>query len=136
MADIIFDPTGSIENFTNNINLLNSQNQTVMILACDANNFQKDLVDPTLLQSNMPIIGGVFPSIIYNTEKYDKGTLFIRLHDEMDIHIINDISQKDYESLDKDMEEQLKGFDMSIKTMFILGRWIGKKYRYISECVI
>ncbi len=132
MADIIFDPTGSIENFTNNIHILSSKNQTVMILACDANRFEKELIDPILLQSNMPIIGGIFPSIIYNTEKYDKGTLFIRLHDEMDIHIINDISQKNYESLDKDMEKQLDGFDSSTKTMFVFIDGLAKN---IGVCV-
>ena len=120
MADIIFDSTGSIENFTKNINILRSENQTIMILACDVNGFKKELIDPILLQSDMPIIGGIFPAIIYNAKKYDKGTLFIRLHDMMDIHIINDISQKDYDSLDKAMEEQLGGFDESIKTMFVL----------------
>lgn len=120
MADIIFDSTGSIENFTKNINIPRSENQTIMILACDANGFKKESIDPILLQSNIPIIGGIFPSIIYNTEKYDKGTLFIGLNDTMDVHIINDISQKDYDSLDKAMEEQLGGFDASIKTMFVL----------------
>ena len=120
MADIIFDPTGSVENFTKNINTLSSENQTILILACDANGFTKKSIDPILLQSNMPIIGGIFPYIIYNTEKYKKGTLFIRLDDMMDIHIINDISQKNYDQLDKAMEEQLDGFDESIKTMFVL----------------
>ncbi|MCW8821427.1 MAG: FIST C-terminal domain-containing protein [Sulfurovum sp.] len=132
MADIIFDPTGSIENFTHNISMLSDKDQTVMILACDANGFHKEFIDPILLQSNISIIGGIFPSIIHNTEKYDRGTLFIRLHDTMDIHIIHDISQKDYESLDKDMEEQLKGFDISIKTMFVFIDGLAKN---IGVCV-
>ena len=132
MADIIFDPTGTIENFTTHLQTLDSQNSTVMILACDDNGFKKELIDPILLQSDIHIIGGIFPSILYNTEKYDKGTLFIRMKDEMDIHIINDISDKDYESLDKDMEEQLKGFNASIKTMFVFIDGLAKN---IGACV-
>ena len=120
MAEIIFDPEGSIENFTNNINQFSNKYKTVMILACDANGFQKEQLDPILLQTDITIIGGIFPSIIRNSEKYDKGTLFIGLNDLMDIHIINDISKKDYESLDKAMEDQLRSFDESTKTMFVL----------------
>ncbi len=132
MADIIFDPTGTIENFSTHLQTLNSQNSTVMILACDANGFYKELIDPILLQRDIHIIGGIFPSIIYNNEKYDIGTLFIRLNDTMDIHIINDISQKDYESLDKDMEEQLEGFDEMTKTMFVFIDGLAKN---INLCV-
>jgi hypothetical protein len=50
----------------------------------------------------------------------------------MDIHIINDISQKEYESLDKDMEEQLEGFNESIKTMFVFIDGLAKN---IGICV-
>ena len=82
MADIIFDPAGSIESFTNNINIISSKNESVMILACDANGFKKELIDPILLKHTTSIIGGVFPSIIYNAKKYDQGTIFIGLDDK------------------------------------------------------
>ena len=132
MADIIFDPTGSVESFTENINSLSSKNHTVLILACDANGFKKDSIDPILAQSKSSVIGGIFPSIMYNTKKYDKGTLFIRLADNMDIHVIKDITHKDYLSLDKCMEEQLNGFDGFVKTMFVFFDGLAKN---IGTCV-
>jgi len=132
MADIIFDPTGSIESFTNNINILSAKNESVMILACDANGFKKELIDPILLKHTISIIGGIFPSIIYNTKKYDQGTLFIGLNDKMQVNIIKDISQKDYDKLDADMEEQIGDFDKSLKTMFV---FIDGLTRHIGKCV-
>lgn len=119
MADIIFDSTGSIESFLDNINIISSKNESVMILACDANGFKKELIDPILLKHTTSIIGGIFPSIVYNTKKYDQGTIFIGLNDKMQINIINDISQKEYDQLETDMEVQIGNFDESVKTMFV-----------------
>ncbi len=132
MADIIFDSTGSIESFTNSMNILSSKNESVMILACDANGFKKELIDPILLKHTISIMGGIFPSIIYDTKKYDQGTIFIGLSDKMQINIIKDISQKNYDKLDADMEEQLGDFDESVKTMFVCIDGLTKN---IGKCV-
>jgi len=132
LADIIFDNTGSIESFTSNMNILSSTNESVMILACDANGFKKESIDSILMNHTVSIIGGIFPSIIYNSKKYDKGTIFIGLNDKMQLNIIEDISQKDYDQLDADMEEQIGDFDESVKTMFICVDGLTKN---ISTCV-
>lgn len=132
MADIIFEPTGSIERFEFHLNTLNTQEGTVMILACDSNGFAKDQMDPILHKSTQPLLGIIVPSIIYNTKKYDTGTLLIRLSDLMDIHIIRDISQKNYDLLDEDMESQIEGFSDEIKTMFV---YIDGLAKNIGACV-
>ena len=132
MADIIFDSSGSIESFTRNINILSAKNEAVMILACDANGFNKESIDPLLLKHTISIIGGIFPSIIYNTRKYDQGTIFIGLNDKMQINIIKDISQKNYDQLDADMEEQIGNFDNSVKTMFVVIDGLAKN---IGKCI-
>jgi len=137
MADIIFDPTGSIESFSNKINILSAKNESVMILACDANGFKKELIDPILLKHTISMIGGIFPSVIYNNKKYDQGTVFIGLNEKIQINIIKDVSQKNYDNLDADMEEQRGGFDESVKTMFVfmdgLTRHIGKCVRVLFD---
>lgn len=97
MADIVFDPTGSLENFALHLKTVSSNNASVMVMACDANGFQKELLDPLLLYLDATITGAVFPSIIYNAKKYDQGTLFIGFKDSMQVKIINEVSQKDYE---------------------------------------
>ncbi len=132
MADIIFDASGTIESFTNNINILNSKNASIMILACDSNGFEKELIDPILLKQTISIIGGVFPSIIYKNKKYDKGTVFIGFNDKMQVNVTENISQKDYDQLDVEMEEQLGDFDESVKTMFV---FVDGLTANIAECV-
>lgn len=132
MAEIIFDSTGSLENFETHLNTLNAKAGTVMILACDNNGFEKESMDSILRKSTQPLLGIIAPSIIYNTEKYNKGTLFIRMTDIMDIHIIHDISQKNYELIDADMEEQIEGFSESVKTMFV---YIDGLAKNIGTCV-
>lgn len=132
MAEIIFEPTGSVEQFERHLNTLNSQEGTVMILACDDNGFTKELLDPILQQSTHPLLGIIVPSIIYNTNKYDTGTLFIRLTDMMDTHIISDISQKEYDILDEAMELQMDRFHEDVRTMFVFVDGLAKN---IGECV-
>ncbi|AKF24787.1 hypothetical protein YH65_04855 [Sulfurovum lithotrophicum] len=132
MADIIFDPTGSIESFTSNMNILSSENESVMILACDANGFKKELVDPILLKHTVSIIGGIFPSVIYNDKKYDKGTIFIGLNDKIQVNVIQGISQKNDDELDADMEKQIGDFDESVKTMFV---YIDGLTKHIGKCI-
>ncbi len=132
MADIVFDPTGSLEDFALHLKTVSSNNASVIILACDANGFQKNLLDPILLALDVSILGAVFPSIIYNAEKYDQGTLFLGLKDKMEVKIIKEISQKDYEQLDADMQEKNGGFDESVKTMFVFIDGLAKN---IGECI-
>ncbi len=132
MADIIFDPTGSLENFKTILQTLGVDDGTVLILACDDNAFQKESIDPVLLQNTIPLLGIIVPSVIYNNKKYDKGSLFVKVKDRMTINIIHNISQKEYELLDEDMENKIDGFDKSVKTMFVFVDGLSKN---IGTCV-
>lgn len=132
MADIIFDPSGSVKQFAQNLKKMSVSSGSVLILACDDNGFTKEKVDPYLSESVASIIGAVFPSIIYNENKYDKGTLFIGLNDKMYINVITDISKKEQAELDADMEVQFNGFDASVKTMFVFIDGLAKN---IGECI-
>ena len=119
MADIVFDPTGSFENFALHLKALSADNASVMVLACDGNGFQKKLLDPLLIDNAAAIMGAIFPSIIYNAEKYDQGTLFIGLKESMQVKVIREVSQKDYEQLEDDIDANNGDFDESVKTMFV-----------------
>lgn len=56
MADIIFDPTGSLENFRTHFQTLSIEDGTIIILACDNNDFQKESIDPILFQSDIAAV--------------------------------------------------------------------------------
>lgn len=132
MADIVFDPTGSPENFAAHLKALSTKNASVLIFACDGNRFEKAILDPLLLESSATVLGAVFPSIIYNARKYERGTLFIALDDEMESRIIEDISKIDQDRLDADMQEKSVGFDLSSNTMFLFIDGLAKN---IGACI-
>ncbi len=132
MAEIIFDPTGSTEAFITHLDQLSVKNASILILACDANGFERALLDPVLLACDAAIIGGVFPSIMHNSDKYDKGTLFIGLDESLQVNIIRDISQKSQDRLDAEMQGHSDRFDASIKSMLVFVDGLAKN---IGTCV-
>lgn len=132
MAEIIFERTGSVEAFITHLSQLSVKNSLILILACDANGFERSLLDPVLLACDPTIIGAIFPSIIYNTDKYDKGTLLIGLDERLQVNIITDISQKDQDRLDTEMQGHSGHFDASIKSMLVFVDGLAKN---ISACV-
>lgn len=131
-SQIIFDPTSSLENFRTHLQALSAEEGTVMILSCDENGFEKPSMDPILQKSPYPLFGLIVPSIIYNDKKYDKGTLFIKFKDLMTINTIYDISTKDYEMIDSDVESQINGFSEEVKTMFV---YVDGLTKNIGDCV-
>jgi hypothetical protein len=118
MAKIIFEPLGDAESFAEQLKSLEADSSAVMILACDANEFTKEALDPILQESSSTLIGAIFPSIIYKNKKYDKGTILIGLSENLHVNILSNISQKDFESVDAEVEEHMSGFDENVKTIF------------------
>lgn len=132
MTEIVFEPSGSSDAFAIHLENLAKKYASILILSCDANGYEKDVIDPFLRQCGASVIGAVFPSIIYNGAKYDEGVLLIGIKESMHVSIINDISSKNYEQIDADMEEQIDGFDESVKTMFVFVDGLSKG---VGECV-
>ncbi|MGD2092565.1 MAG: FIST N-terminal domain-containing protein [Candidatus Aminicenantes bacterium] len=104
------DPTGThqgLKNITNEF-LEADQVKSLFILSCDANNFTPDTIDPLLKEIPIPLFGGIFPQIIHEKEKMDKGTIVVGINSAMDTHIIPGLSDKDmdYEAMiDKEVPE-------------------------------
>jgi len=119
MAEIVFESTGTVKLFKENLQELSSRNKSVLILACDANNFSKEDLDDILQASDASLIGGVFPAVIFNDAKYDKGTVFIGLDDYIEVKTILDISAKDRVNLDSEVEDHLESFEEDVRTMFV-----------------
>lgn len=51
----------------------------ILVLACDANGWTPDQIDPLLQSTAKPLFGGLFPQIIHGSETLAKGTLVIGL---------------------------------------------------------
>ena len=113
------DKTGSIEEFLKLINTMENDNevQAILILSCDANEFKKETLDPILQKIKKPLFGGIFPEIIFQTEKLKKGMILAGLTKPTDIYIIPNLSDM---GIDYEEELDLKIPESSnAKTMFV-----------------
>ena len=97
-----FDSTGTAEALTRLLELAAAKPSTrgVMILAADANGITAPAIDPVLKSLSIPVIGGVFPQIVYEGAHYDRGTLVIAFEQEPLVRIMHGLSNPaiDYES--------------------------------------
>lgn len=118
MAKIIFDSFGTVESFEKNLSMLGVEFPSVMILAADANGFTPEALDGVLTQTPSAIIGAIFPSIIFENKKYERGTIFIGLSQRLQIQTINELSQKDFATIDAEVEAHLEFFDEGTKSIF------------------
>ena len=117
--NIEVDYLGTIDKFKNLIEKLDRLKGVngILIFSCDANNFDKTEVDKILKNTSKPILGGVFPAIIYGNKKLNKGTILVGLENKPHINIIKNISNSS-----TDFENQLLAYQkklIKIKTMFV-----------------
>lgn len=119
MFEIIYEPTGKLSAFDESLQALQRVYPTVVILSCDDNGYTPQQLDKILQQSSAKILGGVFPSIIYNDQLFNQGSLLVGIHNELDIQLIEGISQKSATEIDEEVEGHIEGFDDSVKTMLV-----------------
>lgn len=73
-------------------NISSSGAKTLLILACDQDAWSKEQIDPILRECPLPLFGGIFPAVVFNTQVLSRGTLVIGLRDKFDTRIIENIS--------------------------------------------
>ena len=69
--------------------------KSLMILACDANNWEVTPIDLWLKALPIPVFGGIFPQVIYDRKNYDTGTLLIGLEVVPEIICVKGLSAPD-----------------------------------------
>ncbi len=91
---VYYDSTGSIEQLQQLLAELSSHDsvKAAMILACDSNGFLPDDVDPILKASKLPIFGGIFPAIIHDKYKYEKGTIVVGLQHMTNVAVVKGLN--------------------------------------------
>lgn len=65
---------------------------TLLILACDENQWETEQLHCALRTSTTPVFGGVFPQIAFHGRSYQKGFLMIGLSEACDFAIIKEMS--------------------------------------------
>lgn len=53
--------------------------QSVLVFACDANDYERETLSAVLQSQTKPLIGGVFPQIVFQNQAYEQGALVIGL---------------------------------------------------------
>ncbi len=123
----------STENFEKALQKLQESSQAIIILACDENAFSKEMLDPILQKSKLPIIGGIFPAIVYQNRQYNQGTILLGLDKTFQVTTIHNISQeRDYDNV---IEEKMGTLDDESQTMFIFFDGISKNIDTIIQAL-
>lgn len=101
---IHFDSEGSVPQLNKYLSLLEEDQNIkgILILACDGNDFTSEETDPVLQSISTPIIGGIFPQIIYGNKNYEKGTIIAGMTDSPEVFAIPGLSDSEV-----DFEEKL-----------------------------
>jgi hypothetical protein len=109
----------SVERFQSLLDEVSSQTgvKAVLILACDANSFVPERVDPILKSSRLPVFGGCFPQIIAGRERLQTGTLVAGLRDPVNTAVIRGLGDEGAD-VEKELTLALDGVDCAGKTIF------------------
>lgn len=122
---INLDRIGNVDSFKENLErvLENESVQSLLILACDENGFTPETIDPLLAGISIPVVGGIFPQIIYAKENLSKGTIIAGLSTPLDVQFIPGLTDPDadYEAL---IDEKFPATG-DAKTMFVFVDGLG-----------
>lgn len=83
--------SNNIKELESNLNRLEMDDQTksVLFLMADKDRYSEELLIPILQKIKKPIIGGVFPELIYMGERKESGVLLLALSFELNTQLFN-----------------------------------------------
>ncbi len=106
----LYIPTKAISSLTKELNLLNSERETkaILFLMADENHYSEDVLCPLLRSISKPVIGGVFPEIIYKNQRKKSGVLLLALSFEIktqvfDLSLISEEFDMQFKNIEKEL---------------------------------
>ena len=97
MSKVIFtwhSNSHSISDFEADLkSALSSKSASLLILACQDNQFTAQQINPLLLACSLPVCGGIYPQLIYKDKLMQKGYIIIGFEQQVDINIIKQVSE-------------------------------------------
>ncbi len=66
--------------------------RSLMVLACDADNLEAEILDPILRSCSKPVFGGVFPQIIHDRKALEHGALVLGLRSKVRCGVVPGLS--------------------------------------------
>jgi hypothetical protein len=116
---INIDKSGTIDGFEKALQKTMNDPQTLslLVMACDGNNITPEIANPLLQQIKIPVFGGIFPSILYEKEKLDKGTIVLGLPHSLEVAPILNLSDNQTDFIAQ--IDAINGNVSSAKTIFV-----------------
>jgi hypothetical protein len=69
-----------------------SNSASLLILACQDNQFTAQQINPLISACPLPICGGIYPKLIYKNELMQKGCIIIGFEQQVKVSLIRDVS--------------------------------------------
>ena len=66
--------------------------QGLLVFAADANGWTPEQLDPLLTAASVPLLGGIFPQIIYQGQNYTQGAVLVALEQTPQWSLVQDLS--------------------------------------------
>lgn len=110
----------------------NTKVKSIMMLACDDNDYSSDQLNPILQKSSKPIFGGVFPQIINNGKSYSKGTLLVGFGYKCSYSPITNLSTS-FENLEGQLNNFFRDKDLEGNHIFVFVDSLSKRIQQLIE---
>jgi len=116
---IQFIKDNDIQSFSEALSIANKHAKSIMILSCIEDAYDIEAMNALLQSYPLPIIGGMFPKIIYKNHYYDTGSMIISLDDTLDVAIVKNLSDQSSDRLDATIESAYGELDKNVQSMFV-----------------
>lgn len=81
-----------LEDFVSAFHELDKLGKTLLILSCDFNNYDSEVINELCKNAKSSVIGGIFTQIIYEDKNYETGAIIASLDDILENTLIKNIS--------------------------------------------
>ena len=86
--------SSSIDDFEQGLNLAQASGAiSLLILACNDNNFTSQQINPLVCNCSLPIFGGIYPKLIYKNKLMEQGCIIIGFQQEVEISLFTQLSE-------------------------------------------
>ncbi len=131
---ILVDTDGTYSNLARLLdNALSAGARSLLVLACDANGFTSAQLDQDLQALPVPVFGGVFPEIVADGQRLQRGSIVCALPMPVEVFTIHGLSDPD-----EDFYTQAEKLTACVRqncTLAVLVDGLGKRISALLECL-
>lgn len=105
--EVYFDDTGSIDALAQLLSAIQNQPDIrgVQVLVANGNGFTPSEIDPILQSVTLPLLGGIFPAVLYQGKMFERGSLVVGFPAPLHVAVLSNISTISRAELDATMAE-------------------------------